>query len=152
MSDAEDAVARLIDTYRKAVLDADVEALMRLYHPRARVFDAWAVWSYDGAPAWRKAVESWLSSLGRERVRVAFDDLTVTGGKGLRVLSAIVTYAGVSAEGQELRAMQNRITWAIAIDDGMPTIVHEHTSHRFRSTTRRPFSSVDTIHPAVAQF
>jgi hypothetical protein len=44
------------------------------------------------------------------------------------VLSAIVTYAGVSAEGEPLREMQNRLSWALRWTGHVPRIVHEHTS------------------------
>ena len=43
-------------------------------------------------------------------------------------MSAVVTYAGVSAQGQELRAMQNRITWVLKTSGHVLRIVHEHTS------------------------
>ena len=38
-------------SYAATVLAKDVEAFMRLYHPAVRVFDAWGIWLYDGAPA-----------------------------------------------------------------------------------------------------
>jgi ketosteroid isomerase-like protein len=46
----------------------------------------------------------------------------------LAVVHAFVTYTGQSAEGKELRAMQNRLTWALKQQDGGWKIVHEHTS------------------------
>jgi ketosteroid isomerase-like protein len=39
----EVAVSRVIEAYRQAVLIRDVDALMRLYDPGVRVFDAWNV-------------------------------------------------------------------------------------------------------------
>lgn len=101
---------------------------MRLYDPSVRVFDAWGVWSYEGSAAWRRAVEGWFSSLGAERVKVTFDDVQTSAGRELSLVSAVVTYAGLSAQGEELRAMQNRLTWALRITDRGLRIVHEHTS------------------------
>jgi hypothetical protein len=49
-------------------------------------------------------------------------------GQGFASMSAVVTYAGVSAQGQELRAMQNRITWVLKTSGHVLRIVHEHTS------------------------
>ncbi|WP_186511001.1 nuclear transport factor 2 family protein [Caenimonas sedimenti] len=43
-------------------------------------------------------------------------------------MSAFVTYTGISAQGQELRAMQNRISWALRNRGHVLRIVHEHTS------------------------
>jgi len=101
---------------------------MRLYHPTVRVFDAWGVWLYEGAPYWRVAVEGWFASLGTERVRVSFSDVQITGEQALAAASAIVTYAAESAQGVSLRSMQNRITWVLRESGHVFRIVHEHTS------------------------
>src|SRR6188768_1919450 len=113
MSDAEKDVRRVIANYESAVLAKDVETFMHLYHPSVRVFDAWGVWLYEGAPAWRVAVEGWFGSLGSERVKVSFAEVQIVTEHAMAVVSAIVTYAGHSAEGESLRSMQNRITWVL---------------------------------------
>jgi ketosteroid isomerase-like protein len=79
----DERVGTVIEAYQKAVYDRDVEAFMLLYHPRARVFDAWGVWSYEGAVAWLGPVEGWLSSLGDERVLVTVENLQVFGDRPL---------------------------------------------------------------------
>ena len=128
MDDTEKSVARVLDIYKAAVFAKDVEAFMRLYDPRVRVFDAWGVWSYEGAEAWQRAIEGWFTSLGSERVKVVFDEVQTSTGRELTVLSAVVTYAGVSAQGEPLRSMQNRLTWALRTSGHVLRIVHEHTS------------------------
>ncbi len=128
MSDIEKQVLRVIDTYKSAVRAKNVETLMHVYDPDVRVFDAWGTWSYEGAAAWRVALEGWLTSLGSETVRVTFDDLKILSGQGFASASAIVTYAGVSAQGEELRSMQNRITWVLEMRGHVLRVIHEHTS------------------------
>ena len=128
MSNPEKEILRVMGSYAAAVLAKDVEALMRLYHPGVRVFDAWGVWLHDGAPAWRIAVEGWFSSLGSERVKVSFSDVQTTAESSMAVVSAVVTYAAQSAQGEALRSMQNRITWALRESGHVFRIVHEHTS------------------------
>ena len=128
MSDAEKEVRRVIGSYAAAVLARDVEAFMRLYHPTVRVFDAWGVWLYEGAPAWRIAVEGWFASLGSERVKVSFSELQSTADHTVAVVSAIVTYAAESAKGEPLRSMQNRIPWVLRESGHVFRIAHEHTS------------------------
>ena len=128
MDDTEKSVARVLDIYKSAVFAKDVEAFMRLYDPRVRVFDAWGVWSYEGAEAWQRAIEGWFTSLGSERVKVVFDEVQTSTGRELTVLSAVVTYASVSAQGEPLRSMQNRLTWALRTSGHVLRIVHEHTS------------------------
>lgn len=124
----EKSIARVLDSYQSAVLAKDVEAFMRLYDPSVRVFDAWGVWSYEGATKWRTAIQGWFTSLGTERVEVSFDDVRISAGRELAIVSAVVTYAGLSAEGDPLRAMQNRLTWALRTTGHVWRIVHEHTS------------------------
>lgn len=126
--DIDKPLAQVLAAYTAAVFAKDADALMRLYDPGVRVFDAWGVWSYDGADAWRTAVEGWFASLGSERVKVGFDEVRSDGGRDFACVSAIVTYAAVSATGEPSRSMQNRISWALKTTGHVPRIVHEHTS------------------------
>ena len=128
MSDTEKQVLRALETYKSAVQAKNAETFMHLYDPDVRVFDTWGAWSYEGAQAWRIAIEGWFSSLGNENVRVTFEDVKIAGEKGFASMSAIVTYAGFSTQGQELRAMQNRISWVLKTSGHILRIVHEHTS------------------------
>jgi ketosteroid isomerase-like protein len=128
VTDMEDSVRRVLASYASAVHAKDVAAFMRLYDSSVRVFDTWGVWSYEGAEAWQRAVEGWFTSLGAERVKVTFDDVHISAAQGVAVVSAIVTYAGLSAQGEPVRAMQNRLSWALRTIGHVPRIVHEHTS------------------------
>ena len=126
MNDAN-PIDALFEDYRAAVLAKDVDALLRLYDDEVRVFDAWAAWSHDGARAWRAVIQGWFASLGPESVRVTFDEIRTLGDGHLWHASAIVTYAAISASGERLRAMQNRLTWVVRSRPS-PCVVHEHTS------------------------
>jgi ketosteroid isomerase-like protein len=128
VNDTDKSIARVLETYKSAVFAKDIDAFMRLYDPSVRVFDAWGIWSYEGAPAWQRAIEAWFTSLGSERVKVSFDDVQTSTGRELAMVSAIATYAGLSAQGEQLRAMQNRITWVLRTTGHVLRIVHEHTS------------------------
>jgi len=128
MSDIEKSIARVLESYKAAVYAKDVDAFMRLYDPGVRVFDTWGVWSYEGSDAWQQAVEGWFKSLGSERVKVTFDAVKTSETRESAVVSAVVTYAGLSAESEELRSMQNRLTWALRVSGHVLRITHEHTS------------------------
>lgn len=128
MTDTEKALARIMESYQAAIYAKDVEAFMRLYDQKVRVFDAWGVWSYDNAEAWQRTVESWFNSLGIERVKASFDEVVLSEGRDSAIVTAIVTYAGVSPEGSTLRTMQNRLTWGLRTRGHVLRIVHEHTS------------------------
>jgi ketosteroid isomerase-like protein len=128
MPHQDPSIQRVLDTYATAVRAKDLAGFIRLYDPKVRVFDTWGRWSYDGATAWQQAVQSWFDALGAETVKVSFDDVATAGDAQLAVVSAIVTYAGLSAQGEPLRSMQNRLTWALRTSGHVRRIVHEHTS------------------------
>jgi ketosteroid isomerase-like protein len=128
VSDMEKQVSRVMRSYEAAVFGRDAEAFIRLYHPAVRVFDAWGVWLYQDAGTWRTAVEGWFTSLGSERVKVSFSEVQMLGEQPFAMLSAIVTYAAESAQGEPLRSMQNRITWVLRESGHVFRILHEHSS------------------------
>jgi ketosteroid isomerase-like protein len=128
VSDIEKSVERILKSYESAVYAKDVGAFIQLYDPAVRVFDTWGVWSHEGSEAWQRAIEGWFMSLGTERVKVRFDDLRTLAGQEFASVSAIVTYAAVSAEGAPLRSMQNRLSWVLRTSGHVLRIVHEHTS------------------------
>lgn len=128
MNDLDKTVSQILEKYKAAVYARDVAALMRLYDPKVRVFDAWGIWSYEGAARWQVAVEGWLTAPAEERIKVSFDDVQCTGSSELAIVSAVVTYSGVSAQGEHGRTMQNRISWALKTSGHVLRIVHEHTS------------------------
>jgi ketosteroid isomerase-like protein len=128
VNDPEKQVLRALDNYKSAVLAKNAETFMHLYDPKVRVFDTWGIWSYEGAAAWRIAVEGWFTSLRNETVRVTFEDVKIISEPSFASMSAFATYAAFSAQGQELRAMQNRISWVLRPSGHVLRIVHEHTS------------------------
>jgi ketosteroid isomerase-like protein len=73
-------------------------------------------------------VTDWFGTLGTERVAVGWDDRRTIVTQEVAVAHAFVTYQGLSAEGTQLRAMHNRLTWALKQKGGAWKIVHEHTS------------------------
>ena len=128
MKDIDDAVEKIKHRYITAVADRNPSALVQLYDPKARIFDAWGVWEYSGTAAWQIAVEGWFSSHPTDKLKVSFSDCTVFGTMDLATMTAMVTYAGLSAEGKETQSMQNRITWIFRTVGHNLRIVHEHTS------------------------
>jgi uncharacterized protein (TIGR02246 family) len=122
------ALHDVLDAYSSAVYAQDAAAFMQLYAADARVFDTWEVWAYEDSAQRHPTIEQWFSSLGTERVKVSFEEVQVTQGAALAVLSAISTFAAVSPEGELLRSMQNRLTWALKYEAGAWRIQHEHTS------------------------
>jgi uncharacterized protein (TIGR02246 family) len=119
----------MLEAYAAAVRAKDVDAFVNLYADDVRTFDLWNVWSYDGKDAFRGMVEEWFGSLGTDTVAVEYDDVRTQAGEDVAGLSAFLTFRGLSAEGEELRSMNNRLTWVLRrAGDGAWKIAHEHTS------------------------
>lgn len=129
MREIEAPVAKVIEAYKSAVAARDIDAFMRLYDPATRVFDAWGVWSHEGAPAWQIAIEGWFASHPTDRIKVTFEDVESVSTPAFATVTAIVTYAVVSAaQGVRVHSMQNRLTWILMTRGHLLKIVHEHTS------------------------
>lgn len=119
----------MLDEYTAAVRAKDVDAFVGLYADDVRTFDLWSVWSYDGKAALREMVAEWFGSLGTDVVAVEFDEVRSETGNEVAAVSAFTTYRGLSADGEELRSMNNRLTWVLRKEaDGTWKIAHEHTS------------------------
>ncbi len=120
----------ILDAYAAAVRAKDVDAFVGLYADDVRNFDLWSEWSYDGKEALRGMVAEWFGSLDDDEVvAVSFDDVRTQPGSDVAAVSAFTTFAAVSPDGEELRSMNNRLTWVLRKEaDGSWKIVHEHTS------------------------
>jgi ketosteroid isomerase-like protein len=135
--DIEDAVAQMLDGYKDAVWTKNVDAFAALYDPAVRVFDLWGAWSYDGSARWRAVAADWFAALGTERVAVEFADVQSVVSVDVAVVHALVTYRSLAVDGRELRAMQNRLTWALTRSGEGWAIRHEHTSAPVDSDTSK---------------
>ncbi len=122
------SLAALFDTFKAAVFGKDLETFCSLYDDNVRIFDMWQQWSYEGLPAWREMAKGWLSSLGTDSDVVTFDDIQIRENDELAVATAIIRFTAVSAEGSELRYLEERLTWVAEKKKGAWKIVHQHTS------------------------
>jgi len=120
-------IESLFETYKKAVFGKDVEAFLSIFDEHVRIFDMWE-WTYEGLASWRKMVEGWFGSLGTERVVVTFDDVQIRVTGDMAVASAFARFAAIAENGEELRYLQNRLTWVVQQKEGVWRVIHEHTS------------------------
>jgi ketosteroid isomerase-like protein len=62
-------------------------------------------------------------------VAVEFHDLQTVTGDSVAAVHAFVTFRGLSAEEEELYAVNNRLTWVLRKTSGGEwKVIHEHTS------------------------
>lgn len=128
MNQASDPVAHALAQYKAAAYSKDVDAFVSLYADDVQVFDMWNQWELRGLVAWRGMAQGWFGSLGAERVVVSFRDVAAAVGADITVGHATVTYTAISADGKELRSLDNRMTIALRRAGDTWKIFHEHTS------------------------
>jgi uncharacterized protein (TIGR02246 family) len=118
----------LFETYKNAVFQKDVEAFASIFDERVQVFDMWGQWTYDGLAAWREMAKGWFASLGTDRDVITFDNIQVQETDELATATAFVRFTAVSEKGEELRYLENRLTWVARKKDEKWVIIHQHTS------------------------
>ena len=128
MSQTSDPVHQALARYSAAAYEKDVDAFVALYSADLHVFDMWNSWELRGIDAWRAMAAGWFSSLGEKRVVVKARDVVATVSGELAMGHATLTYTAISADGQELRSLDNRITLAMRRVGNAWKIFHEHTS------------------------
>jgi len=118
----------LFEIYKKAVFEKNLEAFASIFDENVRVFDMWEQWTYDGLAAWQEMAKGWFASLGTDKDVVTFDDIQIQTSGDLAVMSAFVKFTAVSADGEALRYLQNRLTWVARKKENAWKIIHQHTS------------------------
>ena len=125
VSDQE--IRDVLDAYAATVHARDVEGHVGLYDDEVHLFDAWEEFEARGNDALLAGTEQWFGSLGEERVRVTFDDVTIVADGDVGLVHAAVIFAAETEGGERLRAMKNRFTFGLR-RDGRWRIVHQHSS------------------------
>jgi uncharacterized protein (TIGR02246 family) len=120
-------IEQVLGAYRAAVRAKDIDAFVAIYDENVRIFDTWQ-WSYDGLDAWRAMATDWFGSVGDDQILVEHSEVEITVEDGIAVASAYTRFSGLSPSGEELRAMENRLTWALRRTDAGWRVFHEHTS------------------------
>jgi uncharacterized protein (TIGR02246 family) len=128
MSTDTKSVLALLEAYQAAVHAKNADAFAALYDADVRVFDMWGAWSCEGIAAWRAMAADWFGSLGTDSVVVGVDDARVQVAQDLASVQAFLTFTDVSAFGETLRTMDNRLTWVLQRRGETWKVVHEHTS------------------------
>jgi ketosteroid isomerase-like protein len=128
MAETTDPLLEALSRYSAAVYDKDVSAFVALYADDLHVFDMWNSWELRGLVAWREMAAGWFASLGDERVVVKAHDVASEVRGDFALGHATLTFTGFSAQGQELRSLDNRLTLALRREGGGWKVFHQHTS------------------------
>ncbi len=127
MPDADPLIRQLLAGYQAAVLAKDADAFVALYADDALIYELWGTWTHDIA-SWREMAKGWFAFLGDQTCVVEAADVKITVSGDMALLTAFLTYRGIDAGGQELRSLDNRLSWVARQRGGRWQVVHEHTS------------------------
>jgi ketosteroid isomerase-like protein len=121
-------IADFFDLYQGAAWNKDATAMINLYHEHVEIFDMWDHGYIADTAEWKNIIIDWLGSLGEEKVKVAFDRVTIHQSDTVGFASALIQFQAIATDGHVLRSMKNRITLGfIKTDEGWKAN-HQHTS------------------------
>lgn len=124
-------VQDVLDNYKSAVYERDVEKFLSAYAADVHIYDCWGDWECRGISSWRDNVIEWFNGLSEEGyvLKVAFNDLTIEENNNLAFVHCAVTFAAYKGEVEEkLRQMTNRFTFCLKNTNSSWLIIHEHSS------------------------
>ncbi|WKA59297.1 nuclear transport factor 2 family protein [Planococcus shenhongbingii] len=126
-SDVQD----VLETYRTAIQEKDVEKLLSLYASEIHLYDCWESWESKGISSWKANISEWFNGLseGEVLLKVAFNDIVIEETSTLAFVHCTVTYTGYQKEsGVQLQQTTNRFTFGLKKVEDSWAIVHEHSS------------------------
>lgn len=124
----DDPVHTFLRDYAAAVLDRDLQRFVDLYAEDVQVFDSWNRWEYTGREDWAGMIAGWFEGIRDVRVRVTATDVKTWHDAQVAGGSATLAFAALDADGQPLRATENRLTVLLRNEGGTWRVVHQHTS------------------------
>jgi len=144
----------LFETYKKSVLEKDIKTFASIFDENVRVFDMWGRWTYDGLIAWREMAKNWFAMLGTEKDDITFDDIQIQATGEMAVASAFVRFTAISEKGEQLRYLENRLTWVVRKKGESWKIIHQHTSgpvdfETMKVILKRSFSAVTKLKSVI---
>ena len=128
MSQTKNPFSEILSAYSAAIFEKDVDRYLSLYSDDILIFDMWNDWYLQGLQPWREMAENWFASLNSEKVVVTASEIQSHQFEDIVVGYAILRFAAIDAEGQELRYLNNRVSINMRQADGNWKIFHQHSS------------------------
>ncbi|MDN4525135.1 YybH family protein [Fictibacillus fluitans] len=124
-------VQDVLDNYKSAVYEKDVEKFLSSYSPDVHIYDCWGNWESRGIAPWKESVIDWFNHLKEEGVflNVHFNDLVIEETSNLAFIHCAVTFAAHKEKsGEKHRQITNRFTFGLRKVNDSWLITHEHSS------------------------
>jgi ketosteroid isomerase-like protein len=124
MNEIED----FFENYKNAVWQKNATMLLKLYDTKVVSFDMWDIGHYKTRNDWAPSIESWLSSLGEEKVKVDFEMIKIFKSETNGFASGLIEFQAIDTQEKVLRKMKNRITVGFSKFKNGWKVVHQHIS------------------------
>ncbi|WML44643.1 nuclear transport factor 2 family protein [Neobacillus sp. PS3-40] len=123
-------VQDILDNYKSAIYEKDVERFLSSYHSEIHIFDCWDNWECIGITQWRQMVKEWFNGLSEEGVllKVDFTDLVMEETLNIAIVHCSVKFSAYNQSDEKLRQTTNRFTFCLKKENELWTIIHEHSS------------------------
>lgn len=125
------SVQDVLENYKSAVYEKDVDQFLSTYAPDVHIYDCWGNWECKGISSWRENVVMWFNSLSEDAnlLKVDFNDVTIEENKSVAFVHCAVSFVAYSEQsGEKLRQMTNRFTFGFKKVNESWLIAHEHSS------------------------
>ncbi|MFF2755543.1 YybH family protein [Psychrobacillus sp. NPDC058041] len=123
-------VREVLENYKSAIYEKDVERFLSSYASDIHIYDSWENWESIGISKWREMVNEWFKGLSEEGVslQVDFNDLVVEESSNMAFVRCAVKFAAQNKSGEIIRQMTNRFTFCLKKVNESWAIIHEHSS------------------------
>ncbi|MGG1575723.1 YybH family protein [Fictibacillus sp. NRS-1165] len=130
MSIGLNTVQDVLDNYKSAIYEKDVERYVSTFASDIHIYDCWGDWECIGISQWEEIVKEWFNGLSEEGVllRTDFADLVIEENSDLAFIHCAVTFAAHNESGEKLRQMTNRFTFGLRKENESWAISHSHSS------------------------
>ncbi|WKA56525.1 YybH family protein [Planococcus shixiaomingii] len=121
----------VLEAYKTAAYEKDVEKFLSLYAPGIHIYDCWGNWESKGISSWETTVSEWFNGLREESVflEVTFNEVVIEKTSTLAFVHCAVTFTGYQEEsGEPLHQTTNRFTYGLKKVKNSWSITHEHSS------------------------
>ncbi|MCQ6268598.1 nuclear transport factor 2 family protein [Fictibacillus sp. WQ 8-8] len=144
MNDGFTNVQDVIENYKSAVYEQDVEKFVSAYATNIQVYDCWEDWEYKGISKWKEAVNGWFNHLkeGGVQLKVELNDLVVEENAGLAFIYSNMSLIAYNGSEEKLRQITNRFTFGLKKENNSWKIIHQHSSLSISMETGKCISNL----------
>ncbi|MGG3943135.1 nuclear transport factor 2 family protein [Peribacillus psychrosaccharolyticus] len=123
-------VQEVLENYKSAIYEKDVERFVSSFSSNIHIYDCWEDWECLGISQWKEKVKEWFNGLKDEGVllKTDFNNLVVDENSELAFVYCAVTFAAHNKSGEKLRQMTNRFSMGLRKNNDSWTITHSHSS------------------------